>query len=153
MCRRRLQYLLYTHGLESLQMALTPRQVEHYRGILVAHRDELAAGTVRAEAEATDQEELGRLDYGDRATADAAKDDLLQEAGRDSEKLQQIEAALARIAAGTYGICEECGRDIPLSRLDAVPWSILCVRDQEASDRERRAAGAISGGAPSRVVL
>jgi RNA polymerase-binding transcription factor len=132
-------------------MALTSSQIEHYRRILAARRDELAAGTVRAEAEAAEQDELGRLDYGDRATADAAKDDLLQEAGRDSEKLQQIEAALARAAEGTYGICGECGREIPVSRLNAVPWSILCVRDQEISDRTRRAAGTMSGGAPSRV--
>jgi DnaK suppressor protein len=133
-------------------MALTPSQVEHYRRILIARRDELASGTVRAEFEATEQGELGRLDYGDRATADVAKEDLLQEAGRDSEKLAQIEGALTRITHGEYGICEECGQAIPVSRLDAVPWVTLCVRDQEKSDRKRRAAGTMSGGAPSRVV-
>jgi RNA polymerase-binding protein DksA len=133
-------------------MALTPSQVEHYRQILVARRDELAAETVRAESGVGDQDELGRMDYGDRANADTAKEDLLQEAGRDSEELQQIEAALRHIAAGTYGICEECGREIPVARLDAVPWALLCVRDQEIADRQRRAAGTMSGGAPSRVV-
>jgi RNA polymerase-binding protein DksA len=133
-------------------MALTPSQVEHYRQILVARRDELAAETVRAESGVADQDELGRMDYGDRASADTAKEDLLQEAGRDSEELQQIEAALRHIAAGTYGICEECGREIPVARLDAVPWALLCVRDREIADRQRRAAGTMSGGAPSRVV-
>ena len=133
-------------------MALTPSQVEHYRRILVARRDELASGTVRAESEANEQDELARLDYGDRATADAAKDDLLQTAGRDSEKLGQIEGALIRINHGQYGICEECGQNIPISRLDAAPWATLCIRDQENSDRKRRAAGTMSGGAPSRVV-
>jgi RNA polymerase-binding protein DksA len=133
-------------------MALTPSQVEHYRQILVARRDELASETVRAESGVGDQDELGRMDYGDRANADTAKEDLLQEAGRDSEELQQIEAALRHIAAGTYGICEECGREIPVARLDAVPWALLCVRDQEIADGQRRAAGTMSGGAPSRVV-
>jgi DnaK suppressor protein len=134
-------------------MALTPSQVEHYRRTLIARRDELASGTVHAEAEAAEQNELGRLDYGDRATADVAKDDLLQEAGRDSENLWQIETALVRIAQGTYGTCGECGQEIPVSRLDAVPWAVQCIRDQEKSDQKRRAAGVMSGGAPSRVAL
>jgi DnaK suppressor protein len=133
-------------------MALTPSQVEHYRRILIARRSELAEGTARAESAVVDQDDLGHLDTGDRATADVAKEDLLQEAGRDSEQLWQIEAALAHIEQQTYGICDDCGQEIPVSRLDAVPWALLCVKDQEISDSKRRAAGTMSGGAPSRVV-
>jgi DnaK suppressor protein len=133
-------------------MALTPSQIEHYRQILIERRDELARGTARAESDVGDQGELAHLDYGDKATADTTKDDLLQEAGRDSEQLQQIEEALARIAEGKYGICIECGKEIPQARLDAVPWATLCVRDQEIADQKRREAGTMSGGAPSRVV-
>ncbi len=133
-------------------MALTRSQVEHYRRILIARRSELAKGTARSESAVADQDDLERLDTGDRATADVAKEDLLQEAGRDSEQLVQIEAALAHIAEGTYGICDDCGEEIPVSRLDAVPWALLCVRDQEISDKKRRADGLMSGGAPSRVV-
>jgi RNA polymerase-binding protein DksA len=134
-------------------MALTPSQVAHYRERLIARRDELAAETARAEAAVADQDELGRMDSGDRATADTAKDDLLQEAGRDSDELRQIEAALARIAAGTYGTCDECGRAIPIARLDAVPWALLCVEDQEISDKKRHSAGVMTGGAPSRAAI
>lgn len=133
-------------------MALTSSQLDHYRRILTARRDELASATVRAESEVPDQEELGHRDTGDRATADVAREDLLQEASRDSEQLQQIDAALARIDGGTYGACAVCGQEIPKARLDAVPWAILCVRDQEIADR-RRASRAMSGGAPSRVTL
>ena len=133
-------------------MALTSTQLEHYRRILIARRDELARATVRAEAEVGDQEDLGHRDVGDRANADIAREDLLSEAGRDSEILQQIEASLGRISLGTYGSCAECGREIPISRLDAVPWAMLCIRDQEIADR-RRAGGVMTGGAPSRVTL
>jgi DnaK suppressor protein len=132
-------------------MALTPNQLEHYRRILTARRDELANGTARAESEVKDQEELGRLDYGDRATGAVAKEDLLQEAGRDSEKLAAIETALIRMREGTYGLCAVCGKEIPVSRLDAVPWATLCIRDQEIADEKGRADGTMSGGAPSRV--
>lgn len=134
-------------------MALTPRQLDHYRRILTARRNELASATVRAEAQVSDQEELSHRDPGDKAAADIARDDLLHEAGRDSEQLQQIDASLARISLGTYGTCAECGREIPISRLDAVPWANLCVKDQEIADRKHPANGVVTGGAPSRVTL
>jgi DnaK suppressor protein len=134
-------------------MALTSTQIDHYRRVLTARRDELASATVRAEAEVADQEDLAHQDPGDRATADVAKDDLLQAAGRDSEQLAQIEAALGRIADGSYGVCAVCGQEIPKSRLDAVPWATLCVRDQEIADNKRRTADGLTGGAPSRVTL
>ena len=50
---------------------------------LTTRREQLASATVRAESEVADQDELATHDPGDRAIADTAKDDLLQEAGRD----------------------------------------------------------------------
>ena len=41
--------------------------------------------------------------------------------------LRDIERALAKIEDGTYGICDRCGRLIPEARLEARPWSVLCV--------------------------
>ena len=41
--------------------------------------------------------------------------------------LSKAERALERIEAGTYGICESCGRSIPVERLDVLPYSTLCV--------------------------
>ncbi|MDI2035672.1 TraR/DksA family transcriptional regulator [Paenarthrobacter nitroguajacolicus] len=43
------------------------------------------------------------------------------------EGLEQIDAALARIAAGNYGRCEVCGVEIPEGRLEARPWTPFCV--------------------------
>jgi RNA polymerase-binding protein DksA len=134
-------------------VALTSSQVDHYRQILIARRDQLASATARAESEVPEQDDLNQFDDADKAVADVTKDGLLQEAGRDSEQLAQIESALAHIAEGTYGICDMCGEYIPTARLDAVPWALLCVRDQEVADAiSRRRAGTMSGGAPSRVV-
>lgn len=41
--------------------------------------------------------------------------------------LSKVERALARVDAGTYGICESCGNAIPVERLDVLPYSTLCV--------------------------
>lgn len=41
--------------------------------------------------------------------------------------LHKVQHALARIEAGEYGICESCGNDIPVARLDALPYATFCV--------------------------
>jgi RNA polymerase-binding transcription factor DksA len=45
-----------------------------------------------------------------------------------SEHLAEIEAALARLDAGTYGTCEVCGEQIPSERLEVRPVARTCVR-------------------------
>ncbi len=47
----------------------------------------------------------------------------------DQEK-SMVEQALARLADGKYGICVDCGKEIPAARLEAQPESIRCVEDQ-----------------------
>lgn len=132
-------------------MALTSEQIDHYRRILTARRGELARETVAAERKVGEQDELAQKDTADRATASVAKDDLLGEAERDSGVLSEIESALRRIRDGSYGRCAECGREIPRMRLDAVPWTPFCIKDQEIADQRRNEAEIVAGGAPSRV--
>lgn len=52
-----------------------------------------------------------------------------------SNILDQIELALERIEEGTYGICEECGCQIPRVRLHAVPYATMCVKCAEKFER------------------
>jgi RNA polymerase-binding protein DksA len=47
---------------------------------------------------------------------------------RNAERLlYQVERALTRMQAGTYGICRECGQPIDDARLKAIPWTRLCI--------------------------
>jgi RNA polymerase-binding protein DksA len=48
---------------------------------------------------------------------------------RDSERaqLRQVEEALERLTAGSYGTCRSCGRPIAGERLEAIPWAALCI--------------------------
>jgi RNA polymerase-binding transcription factor DksA len=46
---------------------------------------------------------------------------------RASEAIRDIDDALARMDAGTYGLCESCSARIPLERLEAIPHARLCV--------------------------
>jgi DnaK suppressor protein len=91
------------------------------RALLVA---ELRAHIRRAaEHEATASQLQGQLDVDsmlERELAEAA-------AARAREAICDIEGAVERVAAGTYGLCEACGAAIPLERLEAIPQARLCV--------------------------
>ena len=74
--------------------------------------------------------------------ADAGTDNFEQEfslslAETSSQTLPLIEAAITRIAEGTYGICEECGVNIPRTRLNAVPFAHLCVKCASEFEQNR----------------
>jgi RNA polymerase-binding protein DksA len=49
---------------------------------------------------------------------------------RERREMEDVDAALARLGAGTYGVCERCGGRIPLSRLRAKPAARHCVTCQ-----------------------
>lgn len=56
---------------------------------------------------------------------------------RDRDKLQAIDDALARIDDGSYGLCESCEADVAEGRLEALPFTRLCINCQ--ADREKEA--------------
>jgi len=96
-----------------------------------------AVGFLEKENPGSISDELGELaeggtdnHLGDTATAlyDRELDEGLEEGAR--ETLVEIEAALQRIDAGTYGICDRCGKPIGTERLAAIPWARLCIDDQ-----------------------
>ena len=57
-------------------------------------------------------------------------------AEEDARELKQIEDAIARIRAGHYGMCEQCGRAIKKARLKAIPFTTLCVSCKEEEEKE-----------------
>lgn len=75
---------------------------------------------------------------------EAAQEELMarvlrQLGGRAKQQLDDIEAALAKIAGGEYGVCGDCEEDIPVARLRVMPAAEYCVAC--ASKREAEAAG------------
>ena len=76
----------------------------------------------------------GLSDDGD--LADVAITDSLQATNlnRHRATLRAIEEALLRIDEGTYGTCEDCGEEIAVGRLNAVPFALRCVECQEIQE-------------------
>jgi len=57
---------------------------------------------------------------------------------REREKLQAIDEALARVGEGSYGACESCESDIAEGRLEALPFTRLCINCQAEREKEAR---------------
>ncbi len=92
--------------------------------LLKARRAELAKELLEIEDRLDDEPPK---DWEDRAT-ERQSDEVLEALGsQDLNELRQIDAALDRLAAGTYGECAKCGEDIAPERLKAVPATPLCA--------------------------
>lgn len=109
---------------------------DQVRARLESLRESLVAGAEsRSEMGRTvdlDQTRTGRLSRMDAMAAQA-----MARAGerRARIELQRIDAALARLAAGTYGDCAACGEPIEPARLDASPATPFCLGCAEARER------------------
>jgi DnaK suppressor protein len=54
---------------------------------------------------------------------------------RQSDRLREVQSALRRIDAGTFGTCLGCEEHMSVKRLAAIPWTDSCIVCQEAADR------------------
>src|SRR5438128_2747037 len=109
---------------------------------LVARREELRK---RLGGELKDLRNYKSLESGDAADLafDSGSEEVSSQlAELESRELHQVERSLARLKQGTYGICEGCGRKIPVTRLNALPFSTTCISCQ----REMETYGSWSGG-------
>jgi len=111
-------------------------QLEHFRGRLLAWRDEVLNGEKDVQRHL--QENQGQSDLFDRATTAAERASELRANDRSRSLIAKIDAALRRIEAGTYGYCEETGEPISLERLEARPIATLSVEAQERHERRKR---------------
>lgn len=69
----------------------------------------------------------GHPDFAERAT-EAENDEVLERLDEtELEEIDQIRAALERMAVGTYGTCSRCGEAIAEARLEIVPFALMCV--------------------------
>ena len=80
----------------------------------------------------------GPMTYGSQAAAasqvfEQQRDLALRE--KNEVQLHAVEAALARLDAGTFGTCVRCGRPIAPERLEALPWAAHCIDCQRIVGR------------------
>jgi RNA polymerase-binding transcription factor len=105
--------------------------IEAVRANLEEERAQLLARSIPAP-------EVARGDEADLAAMEQAKERALWLANDQKQRLAQIDQALARIAAGTYGICDICGQPIAPERMEANPLATLCIEDQAKLEKKRK---------------
>uniref|UniRef100_A0AAU2VWX9 TraR/DksA family transcriptional regulator n=1 Tax=Streptomyces sp. NBC_00008 TaxID=2903610 RepID=A0AAU2VWX9_9ACTN len=74
-------------------------------------------------------------DEADTGTKNITREHEMSLAAHAQETLEQTERALARLDAGTYGLCEICGNPIGKARMQAFPRATLCVEDKQKQER------------------
>jgi RNA polymerase-binding protein DksA len=115
--------------LEQLKTQLSEREAQLQR--------ELQANRQRAASETFERIAGEAPDPGDVAVADNATDAMRAARERGYEKLLEVQAALERIEAGTYGICMHCGEPIDARRLKAFPTARYDVEHEDEQERKR----------------
>jgi DnaK suppressor protein len=103
--------------------------VKKYRDILEKKKEELLAATP-ARTPATDPGSKSG-DWIDQSSQESDVHVRLALKQTDSKLLRAIEEAIHRIEQGTYGICMDCEMEIAPARLEAVPWTRVCIDCKE----------------------
>lgn len=80
-------------------------------------------------------------DMGDQATAEIDRNFMLRLRSREQKLLKKIENAIERIENGTFGICDTCGMEIDIRRLEARPVTTLCIDCKTQQEEEEKLRG------------
>ena len=116
---------------------LDPDTGSEFRQLLRDARGQLLrrVSVTNDEVQGLTDHESGALDDG---SGRAVAAELLERiGGHERHELDEIRAAQARLATGSFGVCETCGSAIHLSRLRAVPWTRHCFACQSQEEGRR----------------
>jgi len=121
---------------------LTKKELDELRDRLLAERVELEEqlATLEENTFAASQSDMSGEVAFDDETADAGTATFERERDLSIENnvrdlLAKIDRAIRRMDAGTYGLCDRCGKPIEKARIKALPYVDLCIKDAQAQSR------------------
>jgi DnaK suppressor protein len=120
---------------------LTPREqkIQDIKKNLLAQRN-----TLLSEAEEALNALPGQTifpDMGDQASAEIDRSFMLRLRGREQRLLKKIEQAIEKIDNGTFGVCDVCGEEITVKRLEARPVTNMCIFCKTEQEEEEKLRG------------
>ena len=113
---------------------LSAKQTKHFKQVLetrVAELESVLAATQRE----TRVDAARHADPADQAASEYERQALVYKAATARQMLKTLAQALERMRQGSFGECSECGGDIELKRLEAIPWARYCVKCQGAREQ------------------
>lgn len=122
---------------------MNARQLDYFRKKLADEINQLVSNEAAMMVPVQDYSEV-HPDILDRAVYEGQRTFAFRIRERERFLIWKIKDALRRIEEGTYGICEECGEDIPIDRLKARPvtnYCLDCKTRMEAQDRSLENGG------------
>ncbi len=125
--------------MEDLEEMNAQIDTAHFRALLEEEKEKVLQERLRlrkgltGEDRSTWFEQEGGDDVvsADAATALIEKEQDLFHSAELDQRLKEIDHALERMENGSYGVCELCQQPIPPARLEALPWTSLCVSCRE----------------------
>ena len=114
--------------------------LENFKKELIRKREEILSEAGKTLSEMTDNSQ-NVPDPNDRATLESGRSFELRIRDRERKLLSKIEEALERVEEGEFGVCEECGEEIGLKRLEARPVTTLCIDCKTIQEKKERSQG------------
>ncbi len=105
---------------------------------LVKQRTELLSEAEQTLNSKISTEKESFPDPTDQAVAELDNSFVLRLRGRETKLLKKIDEAISRIDSGAYGVCESCGGQISMKRLEARPVTTLCIECKTKQEQEEK---------------
>jgi len=122
-------------GVATAGGTVNKRDIKRFNDLLTQQRIEVLrnARKTRDEEATFDTDDLP--DEFDLASSEYAQSLTFRLRDREKFLLSKIDKALKKIEAGEFGVCEECGEEISIKRLEARPVTTLCIRCKEEQEK------------------
>lgn len=117
---------------------MNKRDIERLKKILIRQKDEIIRKTQDTMDNESEFDKDDLPDEIDHASFEYHQSLTLRLRDREQYLLNKIIKALKRIDEGTYGVCESCGEDIDVKRLEARPVATLCIKCKEEQERREK---------------
>lgn len=121
---------------KSTKISLREKKVQEIKKDLLDKKKALLAGAMEALNELPGQTVFP--DLGDQATAEIDTNFMLRLKGRERKLLKKIDEAIERIDEGIFGICEKCGEEINIKRIEARPVTTMCIECKTLQEEEEK---------------
>jgi DnaK suppressor protein len=118
-------------------MALKKADIAKFKKRLEDLRDQMThlIRDVSEDVKALDETKGYSQHQADEGTDDFNRTISLEVTSKEFDILRQIERALEKVEDGTYGVCDISGEEIPMARLEAIPYACMTVKAQEKLEK------------------